>query len=145
MFGQLQMESVSSLLHSTTIIQSELNTLLLELERISLSSQNVSVVPQLLLDYNDLIEHDFISNRQVRSYAIRLGISSNYLNVLTQKYFEKSALEMINERVTLEIKRLLLRTDYDISEIAYKLGFNELSYFSRFSDGIQVCHHTNSE
>ena len=32
----------------------------------------------------------------------------------------------------LEIKRLLLRTDYDISEIAYKLGFNELSYFSRF-------------
>lgn len=145
MFGQLQMESVSSLLHSTTIIQSELNTLLLELERISLSSQNVSVVPQLLLDYNDLIEHDFISNRQVRSYAIRLGISSNYLNVLTQKYFGKSALEMINERVTLEIKRLLLRTDYDISEIAYKLGFNELSYFSRFSDGIQVCHHTNSE
>ena len=126
------MESVSSLLHSTTIIQSELNTLLLELERISLSSQNASVVPQLLLDYNDLIEHDFISNRQVRSYAIRLGISSNYLNVLTQRYFGKSALEMINERVTLEIKRLLLRTDYDISEIAYKLGFNELSYFSRF-------------
>ncbi len=39
---------------------------------------------------------------------------------------------MINERVTLEMKRLLLRTDYDISEIAYKLGFNELSYFSRF-------------
>mgnify|MGYP001192860590 FL=1 len=132
LFGQLQRESVSGLLHSTTIIQSELNTLLLELERISLSSQNVSVVPQLLLDYNDLIEHDFISNRQVRSYAIRLGISSNYLNVLTQKYFGKSALEMINERVTLEIKRLLLRTDYDISEIAYKLGFNELSYFSRF-------------
>lgn len=39
---------------------------------------------------------------------------------------------MINERVILEVKRMLIRTEYDISEIAYKLGFNELSYFSRF-------------
>ena len=79
-----------------------------------------------------MIDKNFMRERQVQSYAAQLGISSNYLNVLTRKHLGKSALNMINDRVMLEIKRLLLRTDYDISEIAYKLGFNELSYFSRF-------------
>lgn len=132
LFGQLHAESVSSLANSMAIIQSEVNTLLLELERISLLSNAFPAIPNLLQEYKELIEHEFINDRQVRNYAKRLGVSSNYLNVLTQKHLGKSALEMINERVTLEMKRLLLRTDYDISEIAYKLGFNELSYFSRF-------------
>ena len=132
LFGQLHAESVSSLANSMAIIQSEVNTLLLELERISLLSNAFPAIPSLLQEYKELIEHDFINDRQVRNYAKRLGVSSNYLNVLTQKHLGKSALEMINERVALEMKRLLLRTDYDISEIAYKLGFNELSYFSRF-------------
>lgn len=132
LFGQLQAESVSGLANSMVIIQSEVNTLLLELERISFLSNAFPAIPRLLQEYKELIEHDFINDRQVRNYAKRLGVSSNYLNVLTQKHLGKSALEMINERVTLEMKRLLLRTDYDISEIAYKLGFNELSYFSRF-------------
>ena len=132
LFGQLHAESVSSLANSMAIIQSEVNTLLLELERISLLSNAFPAIPNLLQEYKELIEHEFINDRQVRNYAKRLGVSSNYLNVLTQKHLGKSALGMINERVTLEMKRLLLRTDYDISEIAYKLGFNELSYFSRF-------------
>ena len=132
LFKQLQAESISNLPNSNSIIQSEINTLLLELERISLLSNAFPAIPNLLQEYKELIEHEFINDRQVRNYAKRLGVSSNYLNVLTQKHLGKSALEMINERVTLEMKRLLLRTDYDISEIAYKLGFNELSYFSRF-------------
>ena len=79
-----------------------------------------------------MINQDFIKEKQVHSYAKRLGITPNYLNVLARKHLGKSALEMINERVVLEVKRMLIWTEYDISEIAYKLGFNELSYFSRF-------------
>ncbi len=132
LFNQIYAEAVSGLPNSNAIIQSEINTLLLELERISLPTSNVSPIPELLNKYKDMIDKNFIRERQVQSYAAQLGISSNYLNVLTRKHLGKSALNMINDRVILEIKRLLLRTDYDISEIAYKLGFNELSYFSRF-------------
>ena len=132
LFKQLQAESISNLPNSNSIIQSEINTLLLELERMSIPAPNTSVTPDILRKYKDLIDKDFIKERQVHSYAERLGISPNYLNVLARKHLGKSALEMINERVILEVKRMLIRTEYDISEIAYKLGFNELSYFSRF-------------
>lgn len=132
LFNQIYAESVSGLPNSCAIIQSEINTLLLELERISLPASDVSAIPELLNKYKDLIDKNFMRERQVQTYAGQLGISPNYLNVLTRKHLGKSALSMINDRVILEIKRLLLRTDYDISEIAYKLGFNELSYFSRF-------------
>lgn len=73
-----------------------------------------------------------MEEHQVQKYAALLGVTPNYLNVLTRKHWGKSALNLINDRVILEVKRLLLRTDYDISEIAYRVGFNELSYFSRF-------------
>lgn len=132
LFNQIHTESVSGLPNYTSIIQSEINTLLLELERISSFASNVSTIPELLNKYKDLIDKNFIRERQVQSYAAQLGISPNYLNVLTRKHLGKSALSMISDRVMLEIKRLLLRSDYDISEIAYKLGFNELFYFSRF-------------
>ncbi len=39
---------------------------------------------------------------------------------------------MIDSRIVLEIKRLLMENEKTISEIAYSLGFFELSYFSRF-------------
>lgn len=132
LFNQIYQESVSNLVNSTAIIQSEIHTLLLELERIGINNSATSIIPDILNRYKSLIDSSFAKEHQVQYYAGQLGISPNYLNVLSKKHLNKSALEMINERLILEIKRLLLRTDNDISEIAYKLGFNELSYFSRF-------------
>lgn len=132
LFRQLQDEASSNLPNSNGIVQSEINTLLLELERISCPANNLSAVPEVLSKYQDLIDAGFKQDRQVGSYAVKLGISPNYLNVLARKYLGRSALELINDRVVLEAKRMLVETQYDISEIAFKLGFNELSYFSRF-------------
>ena len=39
--------------------------------------------------------------------------------------------QKIDSRIVLEIKRLLMENEKTISEIAYSLGFYELSYFSR--------------
>ncbi|WP_294453402.1 helix-turn-helix domain-containing protein [uncultured Bacteroides sp.] len=132
LFDQIYKESVSNLVNSTAIIQSEIHTLLLELERIAINNSETSIMSEIMERYKSLIDSSFAKERQVQYYAGQLEVSANYLNVLTKKHFNKPALEMINERLILEIKRLLLRTDNDISEIAYKLGFNELSYFSRF-------------
>lgn len=132
LFRQLQAEADSHLPNSNGIVQSEINTLLLELERISCPLSNPSVVPDVLCKYQELIDADFKQDRQVGSYAAKLGISPNYLNVLARKHLGRSALELINERVVLEAKRMLMETQYDVSEVAFKLGFNDLSYFSRF-------------
>ena len=132
LFNQIQKESVSRLPNSTVIIRSEINTLLLDLERMAMPISNFSILPDLLCKYREMIDKNFIKERQVQFYATQLGVCPNYMNVLTRKFLGKSALELINERTVLEIKRMLLRSDFTISEIAYRLGFNELSYFSRF-------------
>lgn len=132
LFKQISAEAVSGLEHSTALIQSEINTLLLDLERIGLDKRRYTALPDLLLKYRMLVEKQYTATRLVQKYAGQLGVSANYLNVLVRKYLGKSALNLINERVILEIKRRLLRTEKGISEIAYELGFDELSYFSRF-------------
>lgn len=132
LFNQIQKESISNLPNSAAIIRSEINTLLLDLERMAISTSSSSTLPDLVCRYKKLVDKNFIKERQVQFYAGQLGICPNYLNVLTRKFIGKSALDMINERTILEIKRMLLRPDLTISEIAYRLGFNELSYFSRF-------------
>lgn len=132
LFNQIHKESTSHLPNSTAIIRSEINTLLLDLERMAISVSNCSVLPDLLRRYREMVDKNFIKERQVQFYASLLGVCPNYLNVQTRRFLGKSALEFINERTVLEIKRMLLRSDFTISEIAYRLGFNELSYFSRF-------------
>ena len=129
---QIQTESICNLPNSIPIIQSEINILLLELERMNLATTNYCNVPNLIRQYKDMINRNFVIERQVQYYAAQLGITPNYLNILVKKHLGKSALGLINERVILEVKRLLLYPHYTISEVAYRLGFNELSYFSRF-------------
>jgi AraC-like DNA-binding protein len=38
----------------------------------------------------------------------------------------------MHERVLLEARRLLIQKNSDITQIAFDLGFNDASYFSRF-------------
>lgn len=133
LFHQICAESVSALPASAAVLRSEIGTLLLELGRVGgiLDSGSV-VLPDIVERFRKLIDEHYGSLHQVKEYARLLGVSPNYLNVLVQKTLGQSALDIINARLILEVKRLLLRTDDSISEIAFRMGFNELSYFSRF-------------
>lgn len=132
LFGMMLAEHDAGLPNATPIIQSEVNTILLELNRLAGSNEGMYDIPEILIKFKKMVEKGFVELRQVSDYAIELGVTANYLNVLSRKYFSESALHIIHLRMTLEIKRLLVRTNLDISQIAYKLGFDELSYFSRF-------------
>ena len=46
--------------------------------------------------------------------------------------YDRTVSEIIQERVILEAKRLLAHSGMSVSEIAYKLGFNDNSYFGRY-------------
>ncbi len=124
-----------STLHASSnnlILQLEVCTFMEELVRMSRSLHGGDILPETVRGYRQLIEQNYCRWHQVTEYADVLGVSANYLNVLTVKHLGQTALSLIHSRLSLETKRQLLTSDKDIAEIAYMLGFNEMSYFTRF-------------
>ncbi|HEV7378847.1 MAG TPA: helix-turn-helix transcriptional regulator [Dyadobacter sp.] len=79
-----------------------------------------------------LIETNFIDKRLPGNYSEMLHVSPNHLNALAKEHLGKQAGEVIRERVLLEAKRLLIMPELTVAEIAYRLNFNDNSYFTRF-------------
>jgi len=73
-----------------------------------------------------------VNLRTARDYADRLAIHSNHLNKVLKENTGKTTTEHISNRLIQEAKILLKQTDWNISEIAYSLGFEQLSHFSNF-------------
>lgn len=82
-------------------------------------------------DFEGLIEQHFTEHKSIAYYASLLGISSKHLNRTVQAVVQKTATEVITERVVLEAKRMLMYLDENLVEIAFRLGYEEYSYFVR--------------
>lgn len=67
-----------------------------------------------------------------KDYAERLAVHVNHLNKVLKDNTGKTTTELISSRVVQEAKILLKQTDWNISEISYALGFEEVSHFSNF-------------
>ena len=67
----------------------------------------------------------------VNHMASQLNLSPKYLSDVLKQETGKTALELIHLFVISEAKNLLVAGDKSISEIAYHLGFENPSYFSR--------------
>ena len=70
--------------------------------------------------------------RTAKDYAERLAIHVNYLNKVLKENTGKTTTVIISNRITQEAKILLKQTDWNVSEIAYSLGFEEVAHFSNF-------------
>jgi len=64
-------------------------------------------------------------------FADKLNISSNYLSDLLQKYTKKSTIEHIHMHLIDKAKSLLMEENLSISQIAYGIGFEHASQFTR--------------
>ncbi len=82
--------------------------------------------------YNLLVEKHFREKHLVKDYADMMFKSPKTLSNLFNKYGGKSPLAMINERILLEAKRLLLYSDKTAEEIAFDLGYKDSGHFSKF-------------
>lgn len=67
-----------------------------------------------------------------KDYADRLSVHVNYLNRVLKENIGKTTTEILSGRVTQEAKILLKQTNWNISEVAYSLGFEEVAHFSNF-------------
>jgi len=65
-------------------------------------------------------------------FASTLGIHINHLNKVLKETTGKSTTEIISGRIAEEAKILLKQTQWNVSEIAFALGFDEISHFSNF-------------
>ena len=86
----------------------------------------------IIRKYNMLVENNFKKEHRVSFYAEKLHRSPKTLANLFAIYNHKSPLTVIQERVLLESRRLLMYTDKSTKEIAYELGFDDAAYFSKF-------------
>lgn len=82
--------------------------------------------------FNELLDTHFTKVRSVKEYADKLHISEKRLGKATSKILGKSPKEIINDRVLLEAKRLLVHTSQSIKEIGFQLGFAEPTNFIKY-------------
>jgi len=90
--------------------------------------------------FTELLERQFpiespqqkLRLRTAKDYAGQLSIHVNYLNRAIKEHTGKTTTDVISSRITQEAKMLLKQTTWNISEIAYCLGFEEVAHFSNF-------------
>ncbi len=65
-------------------------------------------------------------------FAKALGIHINHLNKVLKETTGRRTTEIINGRIAEEARILLKQTKWNVSEIAFALGFDEVAHFSNF-------------
>ena len=91
-------------------------------------------VSRFTTEMDDYIASGFLTSKgppSVHYMAEKLNISSGYLSDVLKQESGKTALEHIHIYLISEAKNRLKSEDKTVSEIAYALGFENLSYFSR--------------
>ncbi len=106
------------------------STRLMKKETIPVAMPNAQL--DIVRQYHILVEKYFREEHQVAGYADLLFKSPKTLSNLFKQLGNRSPLKVINDRIILEAKRLLLYSNKTAEEIAYELGYKEAAHFSKF-------------
>lgn len=82
--------------------------------------------------FKALVDKNFIARKSVAEYAAMLCVTPNYLNTVVKKMTGYSARYHIRQRIVLEAKRKATHSGLCMKEIAYYLGFMDISHFSKY-------------
>jgi AraC-like DNA-binding protein len=117
------------------IIAALLDLYLLKLERdttISETKINKSNHYNTFIQFKDLVESSYTGTRNVKDYANKMFVSTKLLNKVVKEFTINTAKAFIDNYVILEIKRSLVSTHKSIKEIAFEIGFDEVTNFTKF-------------
>ncbi len=133
LFERLEQEYLRNSSQDFSLLCTYLLALFFELNRFTGARTPNKNAPTLLTQKykNALMEHIY-EMHTVSEYAHHLRVSLNYLNRCVSTTVGKTAHSMLDEMFILEAKSLLRQTNLNISEIAYKIGRQNPSDFSRF-------------
>jgi len=76
--------------------------------------------------------HQTVGLRSASDFATQLNVHVNHLNRAVKETAQKTTTQIIAERIVQESKILLKHSTWNVSEIAYALGFTETTHFNNF-------------
>ena len=119
--------------NSAVIIRSHLNIMLLKLSELyeSKSGNSINNDSILIHSLSHLVDSYFIKEQQLGFYTSACNISESQLNDICHKHFNSSMKKILQNRLMQEARKLLLSSELSVSEIAYKLNFEDNSYFNK--------------
>lgn len=85
----------------------------------------------LVSRYLALVEQHFSEHWPLDRYATALGVTRDHLSRICKSLTKKSALQLLQDRMLLEARRLLAYTPMPVGEIARQLGFEDPAYFTK--------------
>ena len=102
--------------------------------------QPVNASHRITALFSELLERQFpidnthhkVQLRTAADFAGQLNIHVNHLNRAVKEVTLKTTSQHIAERILQEAKVLLKHTPWNVSEIAYALGFTEVTHFNNF-------------
>ena len=98
------------------------------------ASKRISVLFLELLERQFPIDdtHQKINLRSASEFASQLNILVNHLNRAIKEKTLKTTTQIIAERILQEAKIMLRHSNWSVAEIAYALGFTEVTHFNNF-------------
>jgi AraC family transcriptional activator of pobA len=87
---------------------------------------------RLFNNFYAALDKQFKTMKQVAEYASVLSVTPSYLTDVVKKVSGYSASYHIQQRMVQEAKRLAMYSDANMKMVAYSLGFDDLSHFSKF-------------
>lgn len=85
-----------------------------------------------------LIKH-YHERRDVKFYADKLCVTTNYLYKVTDRVEQQTPKEVIDTFILTEIKKILNNTDLSIKDLAFLFHFDDASYLCRFFRRLTGC------
>ncbi|NML56828.1 helix-turn-helix domain-containing protein [Chryseobacterium cheonjiense] len=143
-YRKMQTELVSDYAHKYDLLRNRVFDLLhytLKMKPASKAEKQQANASQRITHlFLELLERQFpiedarqrIQFRSPSEFAGQLSVHVNHLNRAVKEITEKTTSEIIAERLLQEAKILLRHTEWNVSEIAYSLGFKEATHFNNF-------------
>ena len=108
-------------------------------EALRLGHQAAAITPQaqgpaqrLVARFREAVEVNYRSTATMEDYAARLGVSATRLRRACLAGVGVPPIRLVQDRLLLEAKRVLIYSNMTVAETAYYLGFDDPAYFSRF-------------
>ena len=120
---------------SGEMIRSRLQIIFTQLLRLKSTEHPVLEQTKYLtqfLQFQALVEAHCETHQRVTFYADKLFVTTRTLNNITHSIVHKSAKAVISDVLLTKIKRLLINSDFNVTKIAYELGFRDASHLFKF-------------
>lgn len=82
--------------------------------------------------FTSLVEQHLTKSRSADFYAKELAITYKHLNTICKELVHKTAKNVIDDLVILKAKRSLINVHLSSSELAYQLGFEDPTNFTKY-------------